>query len=205
LSRRDLAAALSQARAELRRREREIQNLRRENAILHEAAEPLIHHAAARDRFAFIHARRARFAVKRLCRALVTDSSNYFAWVRAQCKRRAQERDEQRLAQLITEVHTAQPAYGVQRITRELQHRRVPVGRRVVARLMRTLGIAGVTRRKRRNLTKPDSGASVVPDLICREFTAPMPGLKLVGDISCFRPLRAGCTWRRSWTCAARN
>jgi transposase InsO family protein len=25
-----------------------------------------------------------------------------------------------------------------------------------------------------------------VPDLIRREFTAPMPGLKLIGDISCF-------------------
>jgi transposase InsO family protein len=51
---------------------------------------------------------------------------------------------------------------------------------------MRALGIAGVTRRKRRRLTRPDSGASVVADLIRREFTAPMPGLKLVGDISCF-------------------
>jgi transposase InsO family protein len=121
-----------------------------------------------------------------LCKPLVTDSSNYFAWVRAGSRRRVRERDEKRLAQLITEVHTAQPAYGAQRITRELQRRGVPVGRRVVARLMRALGIAGVTRRKRRNLTRPDDGASAVPDLIRRDFTAPMPGLKLVGDISCF-------------------
>lgn len=131
--------------------------------------------------------RRARFGVKRLCRALVTDSGNYFAWVRAQSKRRAKERDEQRLAELITGVHTAQPAYGVQRITRELQRRGVPAGRGVVARLMRALGIAGITRRRRRNLIKPDDGAAVVPDLICRDFIAPMPGLELVGDISCFR------------------
>jgi transposase InsO family protein len=51
---------------------------------------------------------------------------------------------------------------------------------------MREHGIAGVTRRRRRNLTKPDPGAAAVPDLIQREFTAPMPGLKLVGDITCF-------------------
>lgn len=119
-------------------------------------------------------------------RALATDSSNYFAWVRAQSKRHAQQRDEQRLAELITEVHTAQPAYEAQRITRELQRQGVPVGRRVVARLMRTLGIAGVTRRKRRTLTKPDTSATAVPDLIRRDFTAPMPGLKIIGDISCF-------------------
>jgi hypothetical protein len=186
LSRRDFAAALVQAHSKLRRREREIENLRRANEILREAAQPLIHHAAARDRFAFVHAHRVRFGVKRLCRALVTDSGNYFARIRAQSKRRTRERDERRLAPLITEVHTAQPAYGVQRITRELQRQGVPVGRRVVARLMRALGIAGVTRRKRRSLTKPDSGASEVPDLIRRDFTAPMPGLRLVGDISCF-------------------
>ena len=186
LSRRDLAAALAQTRDELRRSKRELQKLRRENKIVRETAEPLIHHAATRERFAFIHDRRGRFGVKRLCRALVTDSGNYFTWVRAQAKRGVRERDEQRLAQLITEVHTAQPAYGVQRVTRELRRRGVPVGRRVVARLMRENGIAGVTRRKRRNLTKPDSGAAAIPDLIRRDFTAPMPGLKLIGDISCF-------------------
>ena len=186
LSRRDLETALVQTRDELRRSRREIRNLRGENEILREAAQPLIHHAAARDRFAFIHARRERFGAKRLCRVLLTDSGNYFAWVRAQARRLGRERDEQRLAQLIIEVHTAQPAYGVQRVTRELQRRGVAVGRRVVARLMRAHGIAGVTRRRRRNLTKPDTGAAAIPDLIRRDFTAPMPGLKLIGDISCF-------------------
>lgn len=186
LSRRDLAAALAQMRDELRRNKRELQDLRRENEILREAAEPLIHHAAARERFAFIHAHRGRFGVKRLCRALVTDSGNYFAWVRAQAKRRVREHDEQRLAELITEVHAVYPAYGAQRITRELQRQGVPVGRRVVARLMRAHGIASVTRRKRRNLTKPDSAAAAIPDLIRRDFTAPIPGLKLIGDTSCF-------------------
>jgi transposase InsO family protein len=51
---------------------------------------------------------------------------------------------------------------------------------------MRENGVAGVTRRGRRSLTRPDAGAATVPDLIRREFTAPMPGLKLIGDISCF-------------------
>ena len=51
---------------------------------------------------------------------------------------------------------------------------------------MRQQGIAGITRRRRRNLTKPDKDAATIPDLIRRRFTAPMPGLKLTGDISCF-------------------
>ena len=78
-----------------------------------------------------------------------------------------------------------------ERITRELKRQGLKVGRRRAARLMRGQGIAGITRRKRRYLTRPDEGAALVPDLIGRRFTAPMPGLKLVGDISCF-PTREG-------------
>ena len=121
-----------------------------------------------------------------ICRVLVTDRCNYHGWARAEAKRREREYDDQRLAELIFEVHTAHPAYGVPRVMRELQRQGIPVGRRIVARLMREDGITGVTRRRRRNLTKPDEGAATVPDLIRREFTAPMPGLKPIGDITCF-------------------
>ncbi|HZU47684.1 MAG TPA: IS3 family transposase [Mycobacterium sp.] len=145
-----------------------------------------MHHAPARERFTFIHERRDRFSAKLLCRVLLTDGANYRAWVRSLRKRRDRQLDERRLTELIFEVRATHPAYGVLRITRELQRRGIPVGRRIVARLMRENGIAAVTRRRRRNLTRPDAGAVMVPDLICRQFTAPMPGLKLIGDISCF-------------------
>jgi transposase InsO family protein len=183
---RDLTAAIGRLRTELREQQREIQRLRVENEILREAAEPLIHHAAARERFAFIHRLRARFGIRRLCRMLVTDHSNYHAWVRANIRRRKRGIDEQELLAWIGEIHTAYPAYGAERVTRELKRQGVEVGRRRVARLMREHGIAGITRRKRRNLTKPDAAAAAVPDLIHRDFTAPMPGLKLIGDISAF-------------------
>lgn len=81
----DLVAALARARKELRHTRRENRNLRLENQVLREAAEPLIHHAPARDRFAFIHQRRDRFTAKLLCRVLVTDGANYrAAWQRRQ-------------------------------------------------------------------------------------------------------------------------
>ena len=84
------------------------------------------------------------------------------------------------------EIHTTYPAYGAERITRELKRQGLDVGRRRVARLMRMNGIAGITRCKRRSLTKPDAAAAMVPDLLRRGFAAPMPGLRLIGDISCF-------------------
>ena len=183
----DLVAIIGSLRVELREQRREVQRLRVENEVLREAAEPLIHHAPARERFAFVDRLRARFGVRRLCRILVTDHSNYHAWVRANARRDKRRFDDQELIAWVVEVHTTHPAYGAQSVTRELKRQGLEVGRRCVARLMREHGIAGITRRKRRSLTKPDAAAAVVPDLLRRQFTAPMPGLKLVGDISCFR------------------
>lgn len=79
-SRRELSATVAALLSELRCCRREIRNLRCESEILREAAATLIHQAEARERFAFIHARRGRFAVKLMCRVLVTDSANYRAW-----------------------------------------------------------------------------------------------------------------------------
>jgi hypothetical protein len=107
LDHRELVAVNAELRAELKRLGRELERLRVENAVLHEAAEPLIHQAAAHERFVFIHRLRGRFTVKGLCRILVTDRSNYYVWTRAQVRRDARARDEQTLTELITEVHTA--------------------------------------------------------------------------------------------------
>ena len=81
-SRRDLAAALDQARAQLRRSRREIRNLRQENEILRDAAKPSIHQATARDRFALVHTHRDRFSLKLPCRVLIAGRGNHQGWVR---------------------------------------------------------------------------------------------------------------------------
>jgi putative transposase len=179
-------AVNTELRAELHRLRPELDRLRVENEVLHEAAAPLIHQAPAHERFAFIHRLRDRFTVKRLCRILVTDRSNYYLWTRAEARRQAGAEQERELLELIAETHTAYPAYGAERITREHS-------------------IVRITRRKRRNLTNPDKDAAVVQDLIRREFTVPMPGLKLIGDISCFAIGEGGSTSRPCLTCAARS
>jgi transposase InsO family protein len=56
---------------------------------------------------------------------------------------------------------------------------------------MRERGITGVTRRRRRSLTRPDKTAAGVPDLIGRDFTAEAPGERLVGDIT-YLPTQEG-------------
>jgi hypothetical protein len=83
----ELATAEAQLRVELRRLRSELEQVRTDREILWEAAGPLIHLAPARERFAFIHAHRDQFSVRRLCRVLITDRSNYRAWVRARVTR----------------------------------------------------------------------------------------------------------------------
>ena len=182
----ELTAADAQLRAEIRRLRSELEQVRADHEILREAAAALIHLAPAHERFAFIHAHRERFNVRRLCRVLITDRSNFRTWVHAQVAREERARQEDELLARIREVHTAHPAYGAERVTRELKRQGIKAGRRRVARLMRRNSLSGITRRKRRNLTGPDQAAAVITDLIQRQFTAPMPSLKLTGDITCF-------------------
>ena len=82
-------------------------------------------------------------------------------------------------------VHLAsRGAYGVPRVHAELRRLGHGVNHKRVERLMRERGIAGITRRRRRSLTRPDKQARPAPDLIGRDFTADRPGTRLVGDIT---------------------
>jgi transposase InsO family protein len=49
---------------------------------------------------------------------------------------------------------------------------------------MRERGIVGISRRRRRSLTRSDPAAAPAPDLIGRDFTAAAPGQPFVGDIT---------------------
>ncbi|MEU5548011.1 IS3 family transposase [Streptomyces sioyaensis] len=72
----------------------------------------------------------------------------------------------------------------LRRLGRRVNHQRV-------ARLMREHGIQGAHRRRRRSPPRPDKKARPAPNLIGRDFTASVPGTKLVGDIT-FLPTAEG-------------
>ena len=52
---------------------------------------------------------------------------------------------------------------------------------------MREHGIAGYRRRRRVRTTIPEPADQKVPDLLNRDFTAPAPNQRYVGDMSCRR------------------
>ena len=75
--------------------------------------------------------------------------------------------------------------YGCPRIHAALRAGDERVGRKRVARLMRELGIEGVTRRRfRTGTTRRDAGAKAAPDLVNRDFSARAPTRLWVADIT---------------------
>ncbi|MFJ2296999.1 IS3 family transposase [Streptomyces sp. NPDC087894] len=88
--------------------------------------------------------------------------------------------------------------YGVPRIHAELRRLEWRVNRKRVERIMRERNIAGVTRRKRRSLTRPAKKAVPAHDLSGRDFTAHAPGRKLGGDIT-YIPTDEGWLYLATW------
>ncbi|TFV34193.1 transposase [Streptomyces sp. T1317-0309] len=77
------------------------------------------------------------------------------------------------------------------RMTAALRGNGHKVNHKRVERLMRERGIGGITRRRRRGLTRADRKAAPSPDLVGRDFTATETGTKLVSDIT-YLPTLAG-------------
>jgi len=137
------------------------------------------------SRWRFISEHRAEFGVKRLCRVLQVRRQGFYEWLAGEPARAQRAADENSLAEEISEIHQEhRAAYGSPRVAVELRRRGRRVNRKRVERIMRHHGIVGVTRRRRRSLTKPDQTAAPAPDLIGRDFTATAPGQRLVGDIT---------------------
>lgn len=135
-------------------------------------------------RFRLIEAEKDHHTVSLLARVLGVSRQGYYAWKRRRPSRRAVE--DQALTERIEMIHhQSRGTYGAPRIHAELREDfGVRIGRKRVARLMRTAGLEGVHRRHRRGLTRRDPQAGPSDDLVNRQFTAPGPTHIWTADIT---------------------
>jgi putative transposase len=138
-----------------------------------------------------IDAEKANYKVAWMCRLLGVPRSSFYAW-----RRRAETPTAARRRELSVLVTAAfkegRGAYGCRRVTAQLNRDGHPCSVGLVAVLMRELGLRACQPRAFKRTTVPGEEPVVAPDLIGRDFTAPAPGQRLVGDITY---LRTGEGW----------
>ncbi|WP_314456784.1 IS3 family transposase [uncultured Microbacterium sp.] len=184
------------ARLEARVNELEVETtkLTTEREILQRAAKYFAGGDGLVSRFQFVADNSATFEVKRLCELVEIERSSYYAWLKAAPAREARAADDAALAERIRAVHAEDNTQGAPRITAELNDS-APAGERVnhkrVARVMRLQGIRGYVKKRRVRTTIPEPSGQKYPDLLKRDFTAPAPGLRYVGDIT-YLPIADG-------------
>jgi len=134
-------------------------------------------------RFAFIHAEKAAFPIKALCRVLKVSRSGYYSWVERGPSARVR-RDEE-LATKIRVIHREhRERYGSPRIHAELTASGDQVGRKRVARLMRQNGLKARPRKHYKRTTDSGHKHPVAPNLLKQDFTTDRPNEVWVGDIT---------------------
>ena len=144
------------------------------------------------SRFQFVEDHRKLFSVKRLCHVLQVSRSGYYRWREARTARAGRRRADEALAEQIRRIHDAhEGTYGSPRITAELRDAGRKINHKRVERVMRIFGIAGVHLRRKVRTTVPAPSHQRVPDLIRRDFTAPAPNQRYVGDIT-YLPVGGG-------------
>jgi len=139
----------------------------------------------------FIDDHKNDYGVEPICRVLPIAPSTYYEHVR---KRRDPDlrsdraKSDERLSREIRRIwEENRCVYGVRKVWHQLRREGHDVGRGQVARLMRTIGIAGVVRGRPARTTIPGPEADRPLDLVKRRFAAEAPNLLWVADITYVR------------------
>ena len=138
-----------------------------------------------------MNANQADFPVRTLCRMLKVSPSGYYAWQQRPLSQRSL--DDAVLTERIRAIHAvSDDNYGSPNIHAELRDEGTRVGRKRVARLMRSAGLRGVSRRRGFVVTtQRDPKQRPAPDLVNRQFVADAPNQLWVADMT-YVPTWAG-------------
>jgi putative transposase len=137
-----------------------------------------------------VSANQAIYGIATMCRFLAVSASGYYAWRKRPPSARA--RADAELTVRIRAIHQySRGTYGAPRIHEELLAAAIHVGRKRVARLMKTASLRGASRRQWMVTTVRDRHARPAPDLLHRNFVGPTPNSVWVADIT-YIPTWAG-------------
>src|SRR5207237_8905393 len=119
--------------------------------------------------------------ITRMCQWLEVSKSGFYEWRSRPDSATAKRREQLKL--LITRAFDdSDGTYGYRRITWQLARWGIAAGAGLVRRLMRALGLVACQPRPWRPSTTRQGQAGPIPDLVNRDFSAEVPGAKMVGS-----------------------
>ena len=142
---------------------------------------------------AFVDEHRDEFGVEPICNELPMAPSTYYDYKRQPLSARA-IRDAMMMTILMAIWVTNRKVYGAHKLWKAAKRAGHEIGRDQTARLMRTMGIRGVSRRRRVFTTRRDPDATRAEDLVDRDFTAEAPNQLWVTDLT-YVPTRSGMAY----------
>jgi putative transposase len=121
--------------------------------------------------------------ITRMCAWLEVSKSGFYDW-RSRPESATVKRQE-KLRSLIRKIFAdSDGTYGYRRIAEQLARQGIIAGLELVRKLMRQLGLVACQPRPWRPATTKQGAAGPIPDLVNRDFSAEVPGGKMVGDIT---------------------
>jgi putative transposase len=120
-----------------------------------------------------------------LCRILRISRSGYYAWCERPESARAQQ-DRQLRVRVQASFEASRKRYGSPRVWEDLVEDGIHVSRKRVVRLMQEQGLRARARKRFKSTTMSDHDQPVAANLLNREFTAPAPNRRWVGDTTEF-------------------
>jgi putative transposase len=144
----------------------------------------------------FVDDHREEFGVEPICRALQVAPSTYYAAKGRVVEPSARARRDAVMMAVLGALWVAnRKVYGSHKLWKAARRAGHEIGRDQVARLMRALGIEGISRRRKRVFTTiADPDAVRAPDLVNRNFTAAAPNELWVTDLT-YVPTRSGMAY----------
>ena len=131
----------------------------------------------------FIDTHRDEFGVEPICRSLQVAPSTYYA-VKNRVPSARALRDAVMMPILLALFAANYRVYGAHKLWKAARRAGHDIGRDQTARLMRRMGIRGVSRSRRVRTTVADEGAGRPADLVERDFTAEAPNRLWVTDLT---------------------
>ena len=136
----------------------------------------------------FIDQHRKAYGIEPMCAVLPIAPSTYYRCKDLQANPDKRSKRVKREEQLRIEIKRVwqenHGVYGARKVWKQLKREWIMTGRGVVERLMKQLGISGVSRGRRCRTTVASDVAEKPLDLVNRQFTASRPNQLWVADIT---------------------